>query len=58
MAVGRCWLRAKGGAGMADVKLGHAHWQSVSLGFESTQSQILWWPVEEDEKYPRIQGHL
>lgn len=22
----RCWLRAKGGAGMADVKLGHAHW--------------------------------
>lgn len=42
---------------MVDVKLGHAHWQSVSMGFESTQSQILWWPVEEDEKDPGIQGH-
>lgn len=43
---------------MADGKLGHAHWQSGSVGSENTQSQIFWWPVEGDEKDPGVQGHL
>lgn len=50
VALGRC----KGGAGV----VGLAYAQSVSIPSESTQSQLLWWPGEEDEKGPGIQGQF
>lgn len=34
------------------------HRHSVSIPSESTQSQLLWLPGEEDEKGPGIQGQF